>query len=74
MMAEFSTDLSKKMLAIADAQKLPAHHEMRVRAKAFDEATSGFYATPQTVKVGTMMAAWARARTTYCKFTGEDLV
>ena len=72
-MAE-QTDLSVKMIARADADGLPADHELRVLAGQFDAATDGFYATPQTVTVQGFMGAWARARKAWCAYSGEALV
>jgi hypothetical protein len=43
-------------------------------ADAFDAATEGFYASPQTVSVQKFMGCFARARKMWCRATGEPLV
>lgn len=68
------TALSIKMIAYADAQGFPPEHEMRTAAAAFDEATTGFYATPQTCTVKAFFARWAKARRIWCEHTGENLI
>lgn len=69
-----ASDLSERMTKRADAHKLPPNHELRIKAKAFDEAITGFYGTPQTVPVAKFMGAWARARKAWCEYTGEPLI
>lgn len=66
------TDLSIKMRARADADSLPADHDLRRLADEFDAATVG--TTPQTVNVMLFMGAWARARRCWCDYSGERLV
>jgi len=68
------TDLAIAMLAKADADGLPDDHDMRTRAAAFDEAAKGFYGEPQTCDMKRFMGCWARARRTWCDYTGEPLV
>lgn len=68
------TDLSTKMRGCADADGLPAGHELRVRADAFDRATAGYYADPQTVSVTQFTGAWARARRVWSDYSGETLI
>jgi hypothetical protein len=68
------TDLSKKMLARAEADGLPTDHDMRTRAEEFNEATHGFYGDPQTCDIKKFMGCWSRARRTWCDYTGEVLV
>lgn len=68
------TDLSKKMIARADADGLSSDHPMRTKAEAFDKAADGFYASPQTVDVKTFMGHWARARRVWCDYSGDELV
>lgn len=62
-----NTDLSIKMVEIADRDKLPENHEMRIKAAEFDKATRGGEAKKT-------LGAWARARRVYCDYTGESLV
>lgn len=71
-MAE-GTDLSKRMRALAAAGHARAD-ELREKADAFDAATDGYFATPQTVSVARFMGAYARARKFWCEITGEPLV
>ena len=68
------TDLSKQMLARADADQLPPEHELRTKATAFNEATAGFYSDPQTCDVRHFVGCWARARKAWCAYTGESLI
>lgn len=64
------TELSKKMLAIADRDNLPVDHEMRLRAKEFDESVN-YYGDGAAKK---LLGAWVRARKAYCRYTGEPLL
>ncbi len=68
------TDLSVIVSSIAKRDRLPDSHPMVVAANAFDSASAGFYADPQTVHVAKFLGAWARARKEYCKYTGEPLI
>ena len=68
------TDLAVAMLARADADGLPDDHDMRITAKAFDDAAKGFYGEPQLCDVEKFMGCWARARRCWCDYTGEALV
>lgn len=68
------TDLAAQMRARADADDLPADHGLRVAADAFDAATLGFYAEPQTVPAAKFLGAWARARRLWCDHTGYSLL
>lgn len=68
------TDLAEKMVARADADGLPPEHELRIKAAAFDTATAGFYGAEQTVSVAQFMGCWARARKTWCAYSGEPLI
>ncbi len=67
------TALSSRMHALADAGHVRAA-ELREKADAFDQATSGFYGEPQTVDVKTFTGAFARARRLWCDCTGEPLI
>ncbi|QTZ82401.1 hypothetical protein [Xanthomonas phage Olaya] len=69
-----TAELTRQMLARADADALPADHELRVKAQAFDQAAVGFYAQPQTTDVRTFMGHWARARRCWSDYTGEPLL
>jgi hypothetical protein len=67
------TDLSDKMRALAVSGHDQAD-ELREKADAFDAASAGFYADPQTVFVKEFMGTWARARILWCKISGEPLI
>jgi len=67
------TALSERMHALADTGHARAD-ELREKADAFDTATAGFYAEPQTCTVTKFMGAFARARRLWCDITGESLV
>ncbi len=71
---QIAADLPSRMRAKADADALPANHELRVLADALDAAVVGFYGTPQTVPVSRFVGDWARARKAWCTYTGEPLV
>ena len=67
------TDLSDNMRALADKGS-PRAAELREKASAFDDATTGFYAEPQTVSVKTFMGCWARARRLWSECSGRPLI
>lgn len=66
--------LTRKMRALADAQGLPASHELRVRADDFERAVADFYAVPQRCSVKQFMKAWVGARRLYIAHTGGTLM
>jgi predicted lipoprotein len=68
------TDLSKKMRERADADALPASHELRMRADAFDRATADYFSTPQKATPAQFTGAWARARRVWSDYSGEPLL
>lgn len=68
------TPLSDQMHSRADADGLPADHQLRVLADEFDTASQGYLATPQTVSVKQFFGAWARALRAWCEYSGEPLV
>lgn len=65
--------LAPKMRALADSGHARAA-ELRELANKLEAARDGAYAEPQTVTVGAMLGAWARARKLWCEVTGEPLV
>lgn len=67
------TALSERMHKLADEGHERAD-ELREKGQAFDDATAGFYAEPQTVTVQKFMGCFARARRLWCDITGEPLV
>ena len=71
--ADRRTDLSKRVLALAEKGHTRAI-ELREKADAFDKATAGFYAEPQTITVQKFMGSYARARRLWRDVTGESLV
>lgn len=67
------TNLSNRMRALAKTRDdLPDN--WLEQADAFDAATNGFYAEPQTVSGHKFMGTFARTRRMWCDVTGEDLV
>ena len=73
-MAAEQTELSQKMIARADADGLPADHELRRLASEFDEATAGYWGEERTVTPKHFMGCWARARKAWSAYSGERLV
>ena len=69
-----STELGRKIVARADADGLPADHELRVKGAAFDKAAAGFYGEPQTYDAKAFFGHWARARKAWCDYTGDPLL
>lgn len=69
-----NTELAEKMIARADTDHIPADHEMRTKASAFDQAAKGYYNSPQTVDVKAFVGCWERARKAWCAYTGEPLI
>lgn len=68
------TDLAHRMRTLADADRLPQEHELRVLARALEEAAQGVFAHPQTHTTGQALAAWAKARKAWCAYAGEPLL
>ncbi|GKS96996.1 hypothetical protein [Acidovorax sp. SUPP2825] len=73
-MSTTDRDLPVRMRERADAEQLPADHDLRQRADALDLAVVGHFASPPTVSVAQLVGAWARARTAWCAHTGEALL
>ena len=69
-----TTELSYRMRARADADGLPANHELRTTADAFDNAAMGYLAHPQTVPVRQFFGNYARARLAWCAYSGESVL
>jgi len=67
-------DLAHRMLALANADRLPEEHELRTLAQTLEETVRGFYSEPQTHTVQQTLGAWARARKAWCAYTLESLV
>lgn len=72
--SEQTTELGDKMRARADLDGLPADHEMRQLADAFDKASYGYAGEPQTYSAKQFMGHWARARKFWSNYTGEPLI
>jgi len=62
------------MFARADQDGLPPEHELRTLADSFATAIVGYFATPQTCAVKAFLGRWARARSAWCRYTGEPLI
>lgn len=71
--AEAQTELGKRMLARADRDNLALDHPLRVLAHAFETATVGYYADPQTCDSRKYLGCWARARRAWCDYAEEPL-
>ena len=69
-----TTPLSDAMIAKADELNLPHHHNLRVLARQFNDATNGALEDPPTHTPKQLLGAWARARKEWCDFTGEPLI
>ena len=71
-----NTELGKRMIARSDADGLPEDHELRILAIKFEEAAAGYWKAPedQTFTVKQFMGHYARARTAWCKYSGDSLV
>lgn len=67
------TSLSERMRLLAK-ERTDLPENWLATAAAFDAATIGFYAEPQTVDVRKFMGCFARARRMWCDVTGEPLV
>jgi len=67
-------DLSVRMRERADADKLPADHELRTHADKLDAAVDGFFGQPQTMQVAQFVGTWARCRRAWCNYSGESLI
>ena len=67
------TSLSERMRAYVEAGN-DVPDNWGELADAFDAATIGFYAEPQTVPVHKFVGCFARARKAWCDLTGEPLV
>jgi hypothetical protein len=70
-MTETRQDLADRLDKLAIRH--PRGDEMRTAATALRDATSGYFAEPQTVDVRRFMGTWARARRIWCECTGEPL-
>lgn len=67
-------DLATRMRARADADQLPADHELRTLADELEQAIDAFFSAPPRITVRKFAAAWARARLVWCNLTGEPLI
>lgn len=68
------TTLGKRMIEAADKDGLPADHDFRLKAQAFEESVAGFFGEPQTMTVQQFMGHYARAKRAWCDYSGESLV
>lgn len=67
------TELARRMIEWADQHGLPSEHEMRLKARHFEEASKGYFATVQTVKPPQLLKAWLAARRVWSAHTGEPI-
>jgi hypothetical protein len=70
----FDSELAKKVQIRADADGLPADHELRTLAAQFDEGVKGYFANPQTITPKAFLGRWARLRKRWCEYSGEPLI
>lgn len=60
--------------SLADKMRATNDSNLVDLANKLDEATTGFYGSPQTISVKSFMGAWARARRAWCEYSGEPLI
>lgn len=65
------TKLSARMHHRAKQDGLHQDHALLVTARAFDRASAGFYARPQTIGAAGFVGAWGRARKAWETYSGE---
>ncbi|HEY0820987.1 MAG TPA: hypothetical protein VGD46_19530 [Rhizobacter sp.] len=68
-----STDLAKKMHALADKGHAEAD-ALRAKAEAFDASFHKHMSEGSQDTAKAMAGAWARARQLWCALTGEPLI
>lgn len=68
------TNLGKRITERADKDGLPADHDLRQKADAFEEATKGYFSDPQTVDVVKFMGLYAKVKLAWRDYSGEALV
>ena len=67
------TDLSNKMLELADKDNLPDNHELRTSAIAFNESAEKYF-IDKKYPTKKFLGNYARARRVWCEYTGENLI
>lgn len=68
--------LVEKIVARADADNLPADHELRKMAADLDQAVSDYFCKDESQSehhAKRMIGLWARTRMAWCKYSGEQL-
>lgn len=68
------TNLAKKMIARANADALPAEHDLRKLALEFENAAKGYYTKPQTVSADSFLGTFARAWKSWSAYSGESFL
>lgn len=68
------TDLSTRVLARCDADRLPADHVLRLRANDFNVASSAVIVEATLDASKKMLGAWARLRKEWSVYSGEPLM
>lgn len=68
------TNLAKRMINKADEDCLPEDHDMRTKAKAFEDAVIGYFSKNQTKTAQQVLGCFARARKCWSDYTGEPLI
>lgn len=67
------TELSRKMRMISN-NRSDTPNGWLDQADKFDEASAGFFGSPQTVSVEKFLGVYARTRKMFCAYTGDPLV
>lgn len=68
------TNLCMVMLERANKDKLPEDHDLRILAKEFNAAVTGYFGRPKTKNTQEVIKSWAKARVFWCKYSGENLI
>jgi hypothetical protein len=61
------TELGNRMIEVAERDRLPVDHPLRLLAKEFNEAV-------ESGDSRRLLGSWAKARRAWCDYTGEPLI
>ena len=61
------TELGNRMIEVAERDRLPGDHPLRILAEKFNEAV-------ESGDSRRLLGSWARARRAWCNYTGEPLI
>ncbi len=65
--------LVQRMRALHESSPPPGQPQLLAAAQAFEDASTAFYANPQTVTMAEFAVTWVAARRCYCEALGEPL-